>query len=71
MPSYALARGIMFFSLDKPALLIYYSLANIKLPSSFSQTYQFMLALLGHALLGVIVLITIEVIKYIRLRLAV
>ena len=68
MPSYPLARGIMYFTLDKPALNIYFSLSGIELPSDLSQTYQFMLALLCHAVLGILVLIAIEVFKYMRLR---
>lgn len=67
MPSYPLARGIMYFSLDLPALRIYFAAQNIDLPSPFNQTWQYMVALLCHAAFGLFVLVVIELINYKRL----
>ena len=71
MPSYPLARGIMYFTLDRPFAEIESSITQEPLELPISQTWQYILALFCHGILGTCILFVMEVLRFLRLRLAV
>lgn len=72
MPSYPLARGIMYFTIDRPGYYISSSFRALTedapLPSVLSQTWPYMLALFCQGLLGIFILFLMELAQFLRLR---
>lgn len=69
MPSYPLARGIMYFTLDRPAAQVYQSITLEPINNTLSEVWPYILALFCHGIIGMIILVVKEVIEYWQPRL--
>ena len=63
-PSYCLARGMMYFSLDRPFKEIAASVTNEPLPSPLSDIWPFILSLCVQALVYTIFLVLVELLPF-------
>ena len=63
-PSYCLARGMMYFSLDRPLEQIGASVTGKPLPSPASEIYPFIVSLCVQALVYTIFLVLVELLPF-------
>lgn len=63
-PSYCLARGMMYFSLDRPLKQIGASVTGNPLPSPASEIYPFIVSLCVQALVYTILLVLVELLPF-------
>ena len=64
MPSYPLARGIMYFTLDRPIAQAYQSVTLEPIKDTISDVWPYILALFCHGIIGMIILVVKEVTEY-------
>jgi ABC-type multidrug transport system ATPase subunit len=67
-PSFPLARGIMYFTLDRPGFRIYSELSDDPLVDPLTKTWQYMADLIAQGCLGLIILVIVEFVQIKRLK---
>ena len=62
-PSYALARGLMYLTLDRSAEAVFTTFSFTSLPNPITEMWQYMCGMLYHALMAVVALVIIELVR--------